>query len=69
VIAAWRSTGSIRRHAQLVPLGDTLGVRDLHSQTGTAVDAKSVNPEDGAAPLRPGAELRLGNLVFRVERR
>lgn len=57
------------RHAQVVPLGDTLGIRDLHSQTGTVVDAHAVNPEDGAAPLRPGAELRLGNLVFRVERR
>ncbi len=61
--------GIDHRHAELVPLGDALGVRDLHSRSGTAVDAKSVNPEDGAEPLRPGAELRLGNLVFRVERR
>jgi hypothetical protein len=61
--------GIDRRHARLIPLGDTLGVRDLHSRTGTAVDARIVDPDDGAAPLRPGAELRLGNLVFRVERR
>lgn len=61
--------GIDRRHAQLVPLGGELGVKDLHSKTGTAVDAKPVDPKNGAAPLRPGAELRLGNLVFRVERR
>ncbi len=61
--------GIDRRHAQLVRLGEELGIKDLHSKTGTAVDAKPVDPEDGAAPLKSGAELRLGNLVFRVERR
>jgi len=64
-----QADGIDRRHAQLVPLGDTLGIRDLHSETGTAIDTRPVDPENGAAPLRPGAELRLGNLVFRVERR
>lgn len=61
--------GIAARHARLVPLGDTLGIGDLHSGSGTAVDAKPVDPDDGPAPLKPGAELRLGNLVFRVERR
>ncbi|WP_193369828.1 trypsin-like peptidase domain-containing protein [Pelagibius marinus] len=61
--------GIDRRHAQLVPLGEELGIKDLHSETGTAIDAKPVDPENGAALLKPGAELRLGNLVFRVERR
>jgi len=45
--------GIDRRHAQLVPLGDTLGVRDLHSQTGTAVDAKTIDP--GAVYNHPAA--------------
>ena len=57
------------RHARLLAFGEDLGIKDLHSKTGTAVDATPVDPEDGAATLKPGAELRLGNLVFRVERR
>jgi Trypsin-like peptidase domain/FHA domain len=61
--------GLDRRHAQLVRMGEDLGVVDLHSKTGTAVDKHPVDPEKGPAPLKPGAELRLGNLVFRVERR
>ena len=61
--------GIDRRHARLLALGEDLGIEDLHSDTGTAVDARPVAPEDGAATLKPGAELRLGNLVFRVEKR
>ncbi len=61
--------GVDRRHAQLIPLGDGLGVTDLHSGTGTAVDERPVDPNDGPAPLAPGSRLRLGNVTFRVERR
>jgi hypothetical protein len=61
--------GIARQHAQLIPLGDGLGVTDLHSGTGTAVDERPVDPNDGPAPLTPGSRLRLGNVTFRVERR
>ncbi len=59
--------GIAKRHAQLVGIGDGLGVNDLHSATGTAVDDRRVDPENGPAPLRPGARLRLGDLTFQVE--
>jgi hypothetical protein len=61
--------GIARQHAQLVPLGKDLGVTDLHSGTGTTVDERPVDPNDGPAPLAPGAHLRLDNVTLRVERR
>jgi hypothetical protein len=61
--------GIAEQHAQLIPLGDGLGVTDLHSGTGTAVDERPVDPNDGPAPLASGSRLRLGNVTFRVERR
>ncbi len=61
--------GIAGQHAQLIPLGDGLGVTDLHSGTGTAVDERPVDPKDDPAPLAPGSHLRLGNVTFRVERR
>ncbi|MHA1151123.1 MAG: trypsin-like peptidase domain-containing protein [Alphaproteobacteria bacterium] len=61
--------GIAGQHAQLTPLGDGLGVTDLHSDSGTAVDERPVDPDDGPAPLAPGSRLRLGNVTFRVERR
>lgn len=61
--------GIAGKHAQLIPLGDGIGVADLHSGAGTAVDERSIGPSDGPAPLAPGARLRLGSLVFRVEQR
>ncbi len=60
--------GIAKRHAQLVGDSNGLGVFDLHSATGTAVDDQPVDPENGPAPLTPGARLRLGDLTFRVER-
>ncbi|MDH3700947.1 MAG: trypsin-like peptidase domain-containing protein [Alphaproteobacteria bacterium] len=61
--------GVAKQHAQLVPLEDDLGVTDLNSGSGTAVDERPVDPNDGPARLAPGARLRLGDLTFRVERR
>jgi S1-C subfamily serine protease len=61
--------GIAGQHAQLIPLGDGLGVTDLHSGSGTAVDERTVDPNVGPAPLAPGSRLRLGNVTFRVERR
>jgi S1-C subfamily serine protease len=61
--------GIAGQHAQLIPLGDGLGVTDLHSGSGTAVDERPVDPNVGPAPLAPGSRLRLGNVTFRVERR
>jgi Trypsin-like peptidase domain/FHA domain len=61
--------GIAKRHAQLVRIGDGLGVNDLHSDSGTAVDDQPVDPEGGPAPLAPGSRLRLGDLTFQVERR
>lgn len=61
--------GIAEHHVQLVPLRDGLGVVDLHSGAGTAVDERPLDPGEGPAPLTPGAKLRLGSVVFRVERR
>lgn len=62
------AAGIAKRHARLVPMGEGLGVNDLHSGNGTAVDEHPVDPDDGPAPLPPGAHLRLGKVLFRVER-
>lgn len=61
--------GIAKRHARLVPLGDGLGVNDLHSENGTAVDEQAVDPENGPLPLKSGTRLRLGKTRFRVEHR
>jgi len=60
--------GVAAQHAQLTKLGDLLGVADLNSDTGTAVDEQPLDPAAGPAPVKPGARLRLGNITFRVER-
>lgn len=60
--------GVARRHARLVSLRDGLGVYDLHSGAGTAVDEQPVKPDAGPTPIKPGDRLRLGNLVFHVDR-
>ena len=61
--------GVAKQHAQLVSMGDSLEVYDLHSGTGTAVDERPVDPSDGPVRLRSGNHLRLGNVTFLVERR
>ena len=60
--------GIAEKHAQLISRGDSLGVFDLHSGTGTSVDERPVDPENGPALLSPGGQLRLGDVTFKVER-
>jgi pSer/pThr/pTyr-binding forkhead associated (FHA) protein len=57
------------RHAKLVPMGEGIGVADLHTDGGTAVDERPIDPDAGPAPLADGARLRLGRATLRVERR
>jgi hypothetical protein len=61
--------GVAKHHAQLVPLGAGLGVTDLNSESGTTVDERPLNPNDSPEPLASGARLRIGNVLFHVERR
>ncbi len=60
--------GIAKKHAQVIPLGEDLGIIGLHSGAGTAVDERLVDPSGGPAPLTPGAQVRLGKMKFRVER-
>lgn len=60
--------GIAEHHVQLVPLGGDLGVVNLHSGIETAVDERLLDPGEGPIPLPLGARLRLGSVVFRVER-
>ncbi len=53
------------RHAELEERRGQWFVRDLGSTNGTFVDRKAVGGR--WAPLRPGAELRLGTVVLRFE--
>jgi hypothetical protein len=61
--------GIAGRHARLVSMGDRLGVSDLGSGAGTAVNEHPVDSRSGPAPLDPGARLRLGNVTLKVDRR
>lgn len=63
------ANGVAARHARLVPMGRGLGVHALDSGAGTTVDEKPVDPEDGPAPLGPGARLRLGDVTLTVKPR
>ena len=60
--------GVAGQHVQLTLLGERLGVADLHSGTGTAVDERPVDPDDGPVSVAPGARLRIGNITLHVER-
>lgn len=52
-----------RQHAELIYISEKLHVRDLGSSNGTFVNRKKVTE----TALRPGDEIRLDTLVFRVE--
>jgi DNA-binding NtrC family response regulator len=49
-----------RRHAEVLPVGERLVVRDLGSRNGTFVDGVQINE----APLAPGCQLRCGSTVL-----
>ena len=51
-----------RRHAQIVRRDDLYWLRDLDSKNGTLLDNE---PVIGEAPLADGAEIRIGEAVFR----
>ncbi len=55
-----------RRHARLFVQGGQLLVEDLDSTNGTFLNGARLAPRQ-PAPLQTGDELRLGNLVLRVE--
>lgn len=52
-----------RQHAELIYISNKLHVRDLGSSNGTYVNRKKVTE----TALKPGDEIRLDTLVFRVE--
>jgi S1-C subfamily serine protease len=61
--------GVAAHHVRLVPLeGGGLGVEDLHSPTGTAVDERPLDPDGAPEPLAPGSRLRLGTTVLLADR-
>lgn len=51
-----------RRHAQIVRRDNLYWLRDLGSKNGTLLDNE---PVTGEAPLADGAEIRIGETVFR----
>lgn len=55
-----------RRHARLFVEQGQLMVEDLDSTNGTLVNTNRLTPRQ-PTPLKPGDELRLGNLVLRLE--
>jgi pSer/pThr/pTyr-binding forkhead associated (FHA) protein len=52
-----------RKHCELHEVGDKLSIRDLGSSNGTWVNGKRVT---GQQVLKPGDELTLGGVTFRV---
>lgn len=57
-----------RRHALFTVDGGGLCIVDLGSTNGTAVDGRSVGPDDGAVPLERGAQVELGDIRLSVNR-
>lgn len=55
-----------RRHCEFFLKDDTVFVRDLGSTNGTLVDGERISSSVAAA-VPPGAEIRVGGIVFRVE--
>ena len=56
------NSGSIsRQHARIVVTGNQACVEDLGSKNGTFVDGRQIT---GVTPLRDGAEIRVGVVVF-----
>jgi pSer/pThr/pTyr-binding forkhead associated (FHA) protein len=55
-----------RRHVRLVVQQQQLLVEDLESTNGSFLNRERLAPRQ-AAPLQPGDELRLGNMVLQVQ--
>jgi len=55
-----------RRHCELFRKGDHVYVRDLGSTNGTFLDGEQI-PSAVASMVKPGSEVRVGPLAFRVE--
>lgn len=57
------------RHARIVALAGSLGIVDLHSAAGTAVDGKRLDPNGEPVPLYPGSQITIGSLALTLRRR
>lgn len=55
-----------RRHCELFLKADAVFVRDLGSTNGTLVNGERIS-SSVATPVPPGAEIRVGGIVFRVD--
>ena len=59
-----QSTQSSRQHAEISQQGDQYYIRDLGSTNGTFVNNQQVT---GTQPLRPGDQVRIGDIVLAFE--
>ena len=57
-----------RRHCELFIKDDAVFVRDLGSTNGTILDGEKI-PSSVASLVPPGAQIRVGGIVFRVDYR
>lgn len=58
-----------RRHARIVKLEGGVGIVDLNSSNGTAVDGRRLAPYGEPMPLRAGATVEIGDLKLKVTAR
>lgn len=54
-----------RRHARLIKLDGGVGIIDLNSSNGTAVDGRRLSPYGEPMPLRSGATVELGDVKLK----
>lgn len=58
-----------RRHARIVKLESGIGIVDLNSSNGTAVDGRRLAPYGEPMPLRTGATVEIGDVKLKVTTR
>jgi hypothetical protein len=58
-----------RRHARIVKLEGGVGIVDLNSSNGTAVDGRRLAPYGEPMPLRTGATVEIGDVKLKVTAR
>ena len=58
-----------RRHARIVKLQGGVGIVDLNSSNGTAVDGRRLAPYGEPMPLRTGATIEIGDVKLKVTAR